>query len=263
MPPPDATSLNLPGGAFEIGSALDPGRKRGAGKNQDALCVLGVPGPLPPLLVVADGMGGVAGGAEASQAVIASLAGAYTRAAAGALPLADPLALLRAGVADALAALRSAAGERPELARMGSTVVAALLEPARVALTNVGDSRAYLVGQSGIRQISFDHTLVGEGMRKGYLSREDARRHPQRSVLSLCVSAQRERVDPFTGLFPWAPGDCLVLCSDGLWGPVSEARIHETVMVHPPEQAAQRLVTLANENFGPDNIAVIVARCVK
>lgn len=245
---------------IEIGSALDPGRKRIASKNQDSLCVLR-PRLLnlnwgPSLLVVADGMGGYEGGAVASQAVVGSFSQAYRQAKAGAAPLQT----LQAGISIALQELKNLATENTVLERMGSTVVAAILKGRSIYLVNVGDSRAYLINDKSVRQISHDHSLVGEQLRQGLITEADVRTHPHRNILSMSISAQREQVDTFTGVFPWQPGDHLVLCSDGLWGPVTEVQIQAVVLEYRPQQAAQKLVALANTNQGPDNIAVIVAR---
>lgn len=245
---------------IEIGSAIDPGRRRIAQQNQDALSVVR-PKLLnldlrPPLLVIADGMGGYEGGAVASQAVIASFTQAYHNARSGEAPLKT----LHAGLAASLNAMQELAAKDPNLLRMGSTVVAAIPKGHTVNLLNVGDSRAYIISGKGVRQISFDHSLVGEQLRLGLINEAQVRTHPRRNVLSMAISAQRGDVDAFSGTFRWHSGERLVLCSDGLWGPVTEAQVQAVVMEYPAQQAAEKLVDLANTNLGPDNIAVIVAR---
>ena len=251
---------------IEIGSALDPGRKRITKKNQDSLCVirpslLRMNGSLrinwrPPLLVIADGMGGYEGGAVASQVVVESFSNAYLNAK-GSLP---PQEVLQAGITTALNGLKVQAEANPALDRMGSTVVAAILSGRSIYLLNVGDSRAYLINKNAVQQLSYDHSLVGEHLRQGLIQEEEVRTHPRRNVLSMSISAQREQVEPFTGVFSWQPGDHLVLCSDGLWGPVTEPQIQAVVLEYRPRLAAQKLVDLANNNQGPDNISVIIAR---
>jgi PPM family protein phosphatase len=243
---------------IEIGSALDPGRKRIANKNQDSLCIIrpGLFTRRPPLLVIADGMGGYEGGALASQLVVSSFASVYQRTS----EVVSPLQTLQSGVSAALSALKQQAAHNPALAKMGSTVVAVVIKGASLYLINVGDSRAYLVNEREIRQISYDHSLVGEQLRQGIIGEADVRSHPRRNVLSMSISAQRENVLTYTNVFEWRHGDRLVLCSDGLWGPVTEPQIQAVVMEYHPQQAAERLVLLANTNQGPDNISVIVAR---
>jgi protein phosphatase len=245
---------------IEIGSALDPGRKRIASPNQDCIGVVrtGLFNWRSPLLVLADGMGGYEGGLEASQTVVNQFIQVYQRSKIDA----NPLQVLQDGVSAALSAMRQQAAEQPDLSYMGSTVVAAMLKGRNIHLLNVGDSRAYLVGRSQVRQLSYDHSLVGEQFRQGLITEAQVRVHPRRNVLSMCLNAQRNQVETFTGVFDWQPGDHLVLCSDGLWGPVTETQMQSVVCEFPPQQAADRLVQLANANLGPDNISVIIARLV-
>jgi PPM family protein phosphatase len=245
---------------IEIGSALDPGRKRIATPNQDALCVIR-PGLLnwhPPLLVLADGMGGYEGGSEASQLVIRSFTETYQRSKIET----DPLHILEEGVSAALRALNHQASQQPNLSRMGSTVVAAVLKGHSIFLLNVGDSRAYLFNSSRIRQVSYDHSLVGDQLRQGLITEAQVRVHPRRNVLCMSLNAQRQQVETYTAVIDWKPGDSLVLCSDGLWGPVNETEIQSIVLQFSPQQAAEKLVQLANANLGPDNISVIVAKYI-
>ncbi len=243
---------------FEIGSALDPGRRRIGKQNQDSLCVVRPTlfNRRPPLLVIADGMGGYEGGAIASQLVVSSFAEVYQQAGGHAAPLQT----LQTGVSAALNAMKQQASADPALGKMGSTVVAAVLKGRSIHLINVGDSRAYLVNDRQVRQISYDHSLVGEQLRQGMITEADVRHNPRRNVLSMSISAQREDITTYTNTFEWQVGDHLVLCSDGLWGPVTEPQIQAVVLEYRPQQAAERLVFLANTNQGPDNISVIVAR---
>lgn len=243
---------------IEIGSALDPGRKRISTPNEDYLRVIR-PGLLnwrPTLLVLADGMGGYEGGAVASQLVVNTFSEVYLHSKIDR----SPLQILQEGVSASLKALRQGADKDPDLSRMGSTVVAALLKGNTIYLLNVGDSRAYLINQKEVCQLSYDHSLVGEQLRQGLITEAQVRAHPRRNVLSMSLNAQRQSVDTFTGAFEWHPGDALVLCSDGLWGPVLEPQIQASVLDLHPQPAAERLVQQANANRGPDNISVIVAK---
>lgn len=242
---------------IEIGSAIDPGRKRIASKNQDSLCVVRPSffNRRPPLLVIADGMGGYEGGSVASQIVVSSFSDVYQRSS----PSLPPLQVMQAGVAAALAAMKQQAARSEALSRMGSTVVAVVIKDGSIHLVNVGDSRAYLINPRQCRQISYDQSLVGELLRQGIIGEEDVRTHPRRNVLNMSISAQRETVSTYSNIFPYQPGDRLVLCSDGLWGPVTEPQIQAVVLEYHPQPAAERLVQLANTNQGPDNISVIVA----
>jgi protein phosphatase len=210
----------------------------------------------PTLLVLADGMGGYEGGAVASQLVINTFSEIYTHSKIDH----QPIQLLNESATACLRAMRQQAQAQPGLSHMGSTVVAALLKGHSVYLMNVGDSRAYLINQQSVRQISYDHSLVGEQLRRGLITADELRSHPRRNVLSMSINAQREAVATYTNVFTWQPGDSVVLCSDGLWGPVADLQIQSAVLEYRPQQAAERLVQLANDNQGPDNISVIVAR---
>jgi protein phosphatase len=201
-------------------------------------------------------MGGYKGGAVASRLVVENILSCYQHARRDL----SPLHVLQDGVRLAHKMLRQKAAEDPDLEKMGSTVVATVVKGNQIYLVNVGDSRAYIINRQGVRQISFDHSFVAEQIRQGLISEAQGRTHPRRNVLTMSISAQRERLEMYSGMFPWQQKEILVLCSDGLWGPVTESQIQSAVLELPPRLAAQKLVDLANQNHGPDNISVIVAR---
>lgn len=240
----------------EIGCALDPGVKRRARENQDSIGIEkpGLFSRRPPMIVVADGMGGYEGGAVASRQMVRSLTEAYRKMSPGN----SLLQMLQVGVVNAHAAFKRLAQDDSRLMQMGSTVVAVVLKDDKIYLVNVGDSRAYIVNNSGVRQISYDHSFVAEAMRKGEITESEMRTNPRRNVLTMSISVQRETVEIFTGVFDWQKNDRLVLCSDGLWGSVTEAQLQAVVLELPPQKAADKLVQLANTNQGPDNISVVV-----
>jgi PPM family protein phosphatase len=243
---------------IEFGSALDIGKKRSGSENQDAICIVrpSFTNWRPALLIVADGMGGYSGGAIASQQVVNTISSTYMRH-----PYNHPtLDALKQGVFAVMDALKQQAEQNHNLDKMGSTVVAAAIRGSKVSLINVGDSRAYLVSKKEMRQVSYDHSLVAELTRQGIITAEEAREHPRRNVLSMSLTAQRDQVEPFTTEFSWRKGDSLLLCSDGLWGPVTEEQIQDVICTCSPQQAADKLVELANNNHGPDNISVVIAR---
>ena len=127
-------------------------------------------------------------------------------------------------------------------------------------VVNVGDSRAYLLRGSEIRQISQDQSWVADQVRRGLLSVEEARQHPKRNRLTMSVSAKRPTVTPVTTEVELAKQDIILLCSDGLWGSVPNSLIWAAANEFPPQEAADRLVAFANTSQGPDNISVIIAR---
>jgi protein phosphatase len=242
---------------FEFGSACDVGRKRRGEPNQDALeVVLPNDGEFPPLLVVADGLGGHGGGSTASHIVTEVFKQQYlhTSHPVPYSPLLD-LCARKAHVA-----VRIQGAQDQKLANMGSTVVAVVLQTKRLYLLNVGDSRAYIVRKNNILQINQDQSWVGEQVRAGLLPRDQARGHPKSNRLNMAITAKRTTIEPFSNEYELEPEDVIILCSDGLWGPVPESLIWAAASELPPQEAADKLVSLANANRGPDNISVIIAR---
>jgi serine/threonine protein phosphatase PrpC len=206
------------------------------------------------LFIVADGMGGYQAGEVASRLAAETVKREYY-----ADPSEDPTARLRKAVQSANDAVyRSARSDRAH-AGMGTTVVVAALVGRKAYIASVGDSRAYVVHQNGISQITQDHSFVGEQIRAGLLTKEQARVHPQRNVITRALGSQAAiQVDTFEG--DLSDGDILVLCTDGLTGHVLDERIHDTVIQLPPQPAVHRLIEMANEDGGTDNISTIVLR---
>ena len=230
----------------------DQGRRRSANEDTYALA------PELGLFLVADGMGGHRAGQVAS--------GLAARAAVATLrTLHDgrrgTLERLRACVTAANAEILASSRAKPELAGMGTTIVALLAEGDRVALAHVGDSRAYRVRGGAIRRLTDDHTLVGELVRRGELGERAAALHPQRHVLLRALGVRRN-VDPDLLELAPEPGDLFLLCSDGLTGHLEDAEIAELVAGESDLDAAcERLIELANRRGGDDNITVVLLRC--
>jgi|Deesub1362A_J573_1020465.scaffolds.fasta_scaffold01363_5 protein phosphatase len=225
-------------------------------ENQDAVLLL--PRDTEPwLLAVADGMGGMAGGAEASRLALEVL----TREVSRALGEGDAWgAALRRAVEEANRAVWRRAQAEPALRGMGTTVVAALVGGRRMVVANVGDSRAYSLRGGELRQITEDHSLVQEEVAQGLITPEQARTHAMKNVLTRAVGAGEEvEVDLFSREV--AAGEVLLLCSDGLHGVVPDAAVREILLGTPRlEEAARRLVEAANQMGGPDNVSVVLAR---
>ena len=245
---------------FVIGQATDPGLKRGKSVNQDSIGVaeLSRGSGQVPMLILADGMGGYFGGELASRIAVDTAKELFAAS--------DPektgfQAVLRECIEGAHQKIGENAATDELLSAMGSTVVLAVPTEKSVWIGNVGDSRAYLITAEGaITQISFDHSLVMEQVRAGLITKEEAENHPRKNVLTMSLSGQRGKVDPYITEIPWKTGDAVLICSDGLWGPVPEDQIRSTVMSLEPQEAAGRLVELANRNGGPDNISVLICR---
>jgi protein phosphatase len=207
----------------------------------------------PPLFVVADGMGGSRAGEVASQLAVetfGSLAG--TRGL--------PEELLRTTIAEANARIHDAAERDGTKAVMGTTITAALVADATVSFGHVGDSRAYLWRDGVLQQLSDDHSLVGELVRRGALTPEEAERHPQKNIITRTVGTE-PALDVDTWTLEAAPDDVFLLASDGLNNMVRDSEIASILAKAPSlSHAARELVRAANAAGGIDNITALLFR---
>jgi protein phosphatase len=226
----------------------DTGRARSA--NEDSYWVHS------PLFVLADGMGGAQAGEVASQTAV----GVFS--AQGGLPdgpgtYEERLAAL---VAQANGRVYSQAQSDDQFAGMGTTLTVAYVGEDDLAIAHVGDSRFYVLRDGELEQLTDDHSLVGELVRRGQISAEEAEDHPQRSIITRALGIEGEvTVDHFS--WPVRDGDVFLLCSDGLTGMVSDARVAEILAEAPSlAVAAQQLVAAANKAGGRDNLTVILFR---
>jgi serine/threonine protein phosphatase PrpC len=201
-----------------------------------------------PLFAVADGMGGHRGGEVASQLAVETLERMF-KEGAGDLP---------AQVQEANRVVFERSALDRKVAGMGTTLTAALVEGDRVRLAHVGDSRAYLLRDDALRLLTEDHTLVNRMVSEGEISKEEAETHPQRSVLTRALGVDTV-VDVDDDTFQVRPDDRLLLCTDGLTSMVPEDQIGEVLRtVRDPQEAADRLVRMANEAGGVDNTTVVI-----
>jgi len=208
-------------------------------------------------LVVADGMGGYAGGSVASSLVTSTMLSELANVTMDAFRE-NPQLFLRTAILSANAAVNKEARANHELRDMGSTVVAGTVIGDHAYIAHVGDSRAYLLRDGSIRQITEDHTVVQDLVRAGYVNPEDAVYHPSSGILTRCLG-QMDMPDPtFAEVIQLLPGDRILCCSDGLSGMLEDEEIAEVVFHEPPGDAVNLLVNLANEAGGFDNITVIL-----
>ncbi|MFJ2031168.1 PP2C family protein-serine/threonine phosphatase [Streptosporangium sp. NPDC087985] len=209
------------------------------------------------LLAVADGMGGHVGGEVASSAAIATVAALDHEDSE------DLVASAEAGVRKANQRLRELVEEDPSLTGMGTTLTLMLWDGPRVALAHIGDSRAYLLRNGDLYQITYDHTLVQTLMDDGRITAEEAARHPHRSIL-LQVLDGSDTIDPDLSLRDAEVGDRYLLCSDGLSGVVEAGQLRQVLAdVDDLDAVTRRLIELACEAGGPDNITCVVADVVE
>lgn len=244
--------------ALRAGVASDIGHVRAT--NQDSYAVL----PERGLYVVADGMGGAQGGEVASYLAIETIEESYVE------PTVDALTAAIARANDRI----HRAAEESGLRGMGTTAVVLARMPAepttgapapegsrpdeQLVVANVGDSRAYLFRDGGLTQITEDHSIVGELLRDGRITEEEAEAHPQRNIITRVLGVYPQvKAD----LWPVDPvrGDRYLLCSDGLFNEVADDQMAAVLRrLADPSDAAAELVRLANEAGGRDNITVIV-----
>lgn len=247
---PDEPTGIHPRFAVRSGGRTDPGTR--VTTNEDAMLMLESEG----LYVVADGMGGHAGGALASQLAIEAMAATFLENADAPCMLANvpPRAMqLVQGIAAANEAIRSAASRNPTLSEMGTTVVAARFMPlkGRVYVGHVGDSRCYRFREGRLEQITTDHTMAEYGV-----SGKDARRLTRAVGSNGIVEADLVVLEP-------QKEDVFLLCSDGLTKALSEDQIAEALASEPdPDTAARELIARAKARKAKDNVTAIVVRVV-
>ncbi|MFD4523682.1 Stp1/IreP family PP2C-type Ser/Thr phosphatase [Streptomyces sp. NPDC058470] len=208
----------------------------------------------PRLLAIADGMGGQAAGEVASSEVISTIV-----ALDDDVPGSDILTSLGTAVQRANDQLRMMVEEDPQLEGMGTTLTALLWTGQRLGLVHVGDSRAYLLRDGVLTQITQDHTWVQRLVDEGRITEEEATTHPQRSLLMRALGSG-DHVEPDLSIREVRAGDRYLICSDGLSGVVSHQTMEDTLASYQgPQETVQQLIELALRGGGPDNITVIIA----
>jgi len=227
----------------QLGYGTDTGRKRR--RNEDAYVVE------PPLFAIADGMGGAQAGELASSLAAGAVREDEAAAGSGERRVAELIQEANRRVYERQSQDASASG-------MGTTMTVALVENGRVAIGHVGDSRAYLIRNRKLEQLTEDHSLVAELVRSGKLSPEEAEDHPQRSVITRALGTDPDvDVDVFS--VETRPGDLFLLCSDGLTSMVDDETILREIERDRGDltKAAKALVRAANKGGGEDNITVV------
>jgi protein phosphatase len=227
----------------------DVGRVRDG--NEDALLVR------DSVFAVADGMGGHLAGEVASATALEPVEQLDGRIFPD---HATAVTALRNAVIAANERVSELAAANPDYRGMGTTLTAALVEGRRLHVAHVGDSRAYLLREGQFSQLTDDHTLVQHLVDEGQITREEAARHPQRSVVTRAIGVSWD-VDVDSMSLELQAGDQLLLCSDGLTGVVDDEVIAHTLQdVADPDEAVNTLVDRANDAGGPDNITVLLLR---
>ena len=226
-------------------SLTDPGRKRALNEDSVAQQITNYGG----IFVVADGMGGHKTGEVASQMAVAQISDALRKEDP------SPQALLEAFEAANEAIY--GAGQKPESRGMGTTCSVLWLDLPYAIVGHVGDSRAYLLRDGHLIQLTQDHSWVADRVRQGLLTEEEARNHRWRNVITNALGSFPNAKVDLIGV-KVKPGDMFLLCSDGLSGVLEDKVLTEMILTNPPEPAVAKLIKLANDWGGPDNISAVV-----
>ena len=258
--------MTPPADSFGAGSRIERGSKvRSSGKtdignrrssNQDSIFASDTAvGPLSNLYIVADGMGGHRAGDRASKMAIEITVDFVKRST-----LENPVAILKRAIIYANNEIYKASAQDVDLSGMGTTIVACTFIDNVVQVVNVGDSRMYIISPRSIKQVTVDHSLVEEMIRRGGLTRDKARSHPDKNVITRAVGIKPDvEADIFSGILE--SGDTVLLCTDGLTNMVTDERIKQIVTGSSDvATAAEKLINEANENGGLDNISVVLIK---
>ena len=236
---------------IQVKGFTHPGRRK---NNEDNYCILEFDGF--NLLAVADGLGGYNAGEVASEMALGVI-GDIVRELAGTI---DEKKMLRIAIAKANKTITELSGETLEYEGMSTTVVAALIKSNKVFIANVGDSRAYLINDVGIKRITKDQSIVQLMLDKGKLDEEEAFRHPLKNMV-LQVLGFKESVVPDLYELELKIGDILLLCSDGLSGSIRDQAIEEVIKSSDDlNSMSEGLIATALDKGGTDNITVVLCR---
>ena len=236
---------------LEIGNHSDVGRVRE--RNEDYYGSFS--GTFGNLLVVCDGMGGHKGGEIASRLAVETLKNHFEK-----LPQEfDPSEEIRNALEEANDSILATAERDSSLSDMGSTVVLVLILNDQAYCASLGDSRIYLITEEGIRRFTKDHSLVQQMIDSNMITEEEAKNHPKKNVITKALGIDEALEPDVHPPLELKDNYKLVLCTDGLTSNVSEEEILEAAVNNSPQQASQKLIDLANERGGGDNITVQVA----
>lgn len=243
---------------FQVGVASDTGKKRK--NNEDSFIIHKADCPATNkighnLFIVADGMGGLAAGEVASKIAVEGVVRAYLN-----LPEMNPSEALRSAILAAHEQINLKAEEFPEFAGMGSTLTALVMADKTAYLAQIGDSRAYLLRDNQIMQLTIDQTVTADLVAKGMITPVEAETHSQRHILMQAMGGGRGEPEPDLMSHTVRNGDVLILCTDGLYNLVNDEEIAKIAIHNHPQTASEQLVQLANERGGTDNITAMVIK---
>ncbi|MBR5520055.1 MAG: Stp1/IreP family PP2C-type Ser/Thr phosphatase [Clostridia bacterium] len=236
--------------------ATDKGKRRK--DNQDNYYIDVQHSENQAFLVVGDGMGGANSGDIASNMAVSLFAAEVRKRYKPGMTTAYMRSVMNDAIYQANRLTYEKSNEDPAYTGMGTTMVAAMVDGAEACILNIGDSRAYHVTQTGIRQITHDHSVAAEMVRRGELSADEARLHPAKNYITRAVGTE-PKVEPEFFKQKVAPGDVILLCSDGLSNMLLDEEIlFEIRSDSDLSTCPDRLIRIANDRGGPDNITAVI-----
>lgn len=233
-----------------VGEGSDRGRVRE--ENQDATSFFRTSDDVWTLLIVCDGVGGHAGGRQAAAMASEGIGQEFANRVSSSTPveaLRDSIKVVNRNIVEH-------AELNTELRGMGTTCVVLAVARNQAYVAHVGDSRVYRIRPGSVEQVTKDHSYVQRMIDSGILTPEQAEEHPDANMLMRCLGGRPDVEVDVIGPEPMVAGDRYLLCSDGLWGQVSAIEIAAMSMAFSAQDAVNRLINLANERGGPDNISV-------
>jgi serine/threonine protein phosphatase PrpC len=239
---------------MKVASMTDTGRVRK--NNEDSFFVDGRIG----LLIVADGMGGHNGGEVASRIAVDTISGLIAAELASENGPENPDRMIRYAVEQADARIREQADTDPDLQNMGTTLVLALCRGSVIHLAHVGDSRAYLIRNGEIRQLTEDHSLLAQMLKDGQIAKQDAPNFRLRHIVTRSLG-NRVASEAEVSTVEWRAGDYLLLCSDGLTNMVEDSELRSFIAAGGADiqRSCREAIDRANRNGGKDNITAVLA----
>lgn len=227
-------------------------------ENQDAYALRHQTPTGHTIAVVCDGMGGVAGGRMASSIATETYVQELEKVLRADMTAEQLKEASSFAVSLANRAIRKAAGEHPEYHNMGTTLVSAVTCGEDMVLTNVGDSRAYHISEGGIRRVTRDHSLVERMVERGDITAEEARRHPNRNLITRALGPDSD-AECDTYVCPLLPGEYILLCTDGLTGTVTDQEmLFEVIHGGDQDTCLARLLEIAKTQGAPDNVTAVL-----
>ncbi len=227
-------------------------------ENQDAYAVREATASGHTVCVVCDGMGGAAGGKLASGIAVATYTEELERVLTRSMTPEQLREASSYAVSLANKAIQAAAGEDPQYGGMGTTLVSAVAYEGGAVITNVGDSRAYHITSGGIVRVTKDHSLVERMVERGDITAEEARRHPNRNLITRALGPDIDaECDGY--ICPMAAGEFLLLCTDGLVNTVTDQEmLFEVLHNEDLERSLERLLQIAKDHGAPDNVTAVL-----